>query len=106
VAKLHLGGVVLVGFGSGDPTAQDTANVADPKQVRKLTDGLQQAAGKTPLLIGTDQEFGVVTRVKAGVTLLPSAMAFGAADKPELTEAAWKVAGTDLAAMGINVDFT
>jgi beta-N-acetylhexosaminidase len=105
VSKLHLGGVVLVGFEAGDPTARETANVADPKQVRKLTDGLQKAAGKTPLLIATDQEFGVVTRVKTGVTLLPSAMAFGAADKPELTEAAWKVAGTDLAAMGINVDF-
>lgn len=105
VAKLHLGGVVLVGFEAGDPTAQDTANVVDPKQVRKLTDGLQKAAGKTPLLIATDQEFGVVTRVKTGITLLPSAMAFGAADRPELTEAAWKTAGTDLAAMGINVDF-
>jgi beta-N-acetylhexosaminidase len=104
VTKLHLGGVVLVGFDAGDPTAQDAANVTDPKQVRKLTDGLQQASGKTPLLIATDQEFGVVTRIKSDVTLLPSAMAFGAADKPDLTEAAWKVAGTDLSAMGINVD--
>jgi len=109
VEKLHLGGVVLVGFEAGDPTAQDTANVTDPKQVRALTDGLQRAAAqagaKAPLLIATDQEFGVVTRVTSGVTLLPSAMAFGAADRPELTEAAWKVAGTDLSALGINVDF-
>jgi beta-N-acetylhexosaminidase len=105
VKKLHLGGMVLVGFEAGDPTAQDTANIEDPQQVRKLTEGLQKASGKTPLLIGTDQEFGVVTRVKTGVTLLPSAMAFGAADKPELTESAWKTAGTDLSAMGINVDF-
>jgi beta-N-acetylhexosaminidase len=109
VRKLHLGGVVLVGFEAGDPTAQDTANVADPQQVRKLTDGLQQAAlqggAKSRLLIATDQEFGVVTRVKTGVTLLPSAMAFGAANQPQLTEAAWKTAGTDLAAMGVNVDF-
>ncbi|WP_290861446.1 glycoside hydrolase family 3 N-terminal domain-containing protein [Hamadaea sp.] len=109
VAKLRLGGVILVGFEAGDPTAQDTANVDRPEQVRKFTAGLQAAAAKlpagSPLLIGTDQEYGVVTRVKTGVTLLPSAMALGAANKPELTEAAWRTAGTELAAMGINVDF-
>ncbi|MEV0271994.1 glycoside hydrolase family 3 N-terminal domain-containing protein [Hamadaea sp. NPDC050747] len=109
VTKLRLGGVILVGFEAGDPTAQDTANIDDPKQVRAFTAGLQAAAAKlpagTPLLIGTDQEYGVVTRVKSGVTLLPSAMALGAANQPELTEAAWRTAGTELAAMGINVDF-
>ena len=109
VAKLRLGGLILVGFEAGDPTAQDTANVADPKQVRRFTAGLQAAAAKlpagSPLLIGTDQEYGVVTRVKSGVTLLPSAMALGAANSPQLTEAAWRTAGTELAAMGINVDF-
>jgi len=109
VAKLRLGGVILVGFEAGDPTAQDTANIDDPQQVRKFTAGLQAAAAKlpagAPLLIGTDQEYGVVTRVKSGVTLLPSAMALGAADQPQLTEAAWRTAGTELAAMGINIDF-
>ncbi|NUT31819.1 MAG: glycoside hydrolase family 3 [Hamadaea sp.] len=109
VAKLRLGGVILVGFEAGDPTAQDTANIADPKQVRAFTTGLQQAAAKlpagVPLLIGTDQEYGVVTRVKAGVTALPSAMALGAAGRPDLTEGAWRAAGTELAAMGITVDF-
>src|SRR4029453_17696548 len=49
--------------------------------------------------------YGVVTRVRDGVTMLPAAMAFGAARKPQLTEAAWKAAGKELAAMGINVDF-
>jgi beta-N-acetylhexosaminidase len=109
VQKLRLGGVILVGFEAGDPTAQNTANIDDPKQVRAFAAGLQAAAAKlpagAPLLIGTDQEYGVVTRVKSGVTLLPSAMALGAANRPELTEAAWRTAGTELAAMGINVDF-
>jgi len=109
VAKLRLGGLILVGFEAGDPTAQDTSNIDDPQQVRKFTAGLQAAAAKlpahSPLLIGTDQEYGVVTRVKSGVTLLPSAMALGAADSPELTEAAWRAAGAELAAMGVNVDF-
>ena len=36
---------------------------------------------------------------------LPSAMAFGAARNPAATEAAWKAAGGNLAALGINVDF-
>jgi beta-N-acetylhexosaminidase len=111
VAKFHLGGLILVGFTPGDPTGQTnpTTNTDSPAQVRTLTAGLQDAAarlpGAVPLLIGTDQEFGVVTRVKNGVTMLPAAMAFGAAGKPALTEAAWRAAGTELAAMGINVDF-
>jgi beta-N-acetylhexosaminidase len=111
VTKFHLGGLILVGFSADDPTAgtNPTTNVDSPQQVRALTDGLQDAAatlpGAAPLLIGTDQEFGVVTRVRQGVTALPAAMAFGAAAKPALTEAAWKVGGEELAAMGINVDF-
>jgi beta-N-acetylhexosaminidase len=111
VTKFHLGGLILVGFSADDPTGatNPTSNVENPAQVRALTAGLQDAAvrlpGAAPLLIGTDQEFGVVTRVKDGVTALPAAMAFGAAHKPALTEAAWRVAGTELAAMGINVDF-
>ena len=55
-------------------------------------------------MIATDQEYGWVTRIKSGIVQLPSAMAFGAAGRPELTEAAWRAAGTELAAVGINVD--
>ncbi|WP_372451924.1 glycoside hydrolase family 3 protein [Catellatospora tritici] len=111
VQKYHLGGLILVGFGGNDPTAanQPVNNVENPAQVRALTTGLQNAAtGGTadlPLLIGTDQEFGVVTRLTDGVTMLPSAMAFGAADNPGLTESAWRAAGAELSAVGVNVDF-
>ncbi len=64
------------------------------------------AAGEpVELLIGTDQEYGWVTRIKSGLVQLPSAMAFGAAGRPDLTEAAWSGAGQELAAVGINVDF-
>jgi beta-N-acetylhexosaminidase len=111
IAKFRLGGLILVGFTPDDPTGttNPATNVDNPRQVRALTDGLQRAAaglpGGAPLLIGTDQEYGVVTRVKNGVTLLPSAMAFGAAAQPRLTEAAWRAAGEELAAMGINLDF-
>ncbi|MBB3100070.1 beta-N-acetylhexosaminidase [Actinoplanes campanulatus] len=111
ITKYRLGGLILVGFTVDDPTSttNPTTNVENPKQVRELTTGLQQAAAglpaTAPLMIGMDQEYGVVTRVADGVTMLPSAMAFGAARKPALTEAAWHAAGEELAAMGITVDF-
>jgi beta-N-acetylhexosaminidase len=110
VAKFRLGGLILVGFTAQDPTGSTNpaTNVESPQQVRKLTDGLQTAArqaGLPPLTIGTDQEYGVVTRITRGVTALPSAMAAGAAGNPALTEAAWRAAGEELSAMGITVDF-
>ncbi|MEV4493406.1 glycoside hydrolase family 3 N-terminal domain-containing protein [Micromonospora coxensis] len=112
VAKYRLGGVILVGFSADDPTSgnQATTNVDNPRQVRELTGGLREAAaklpaGSAPFLIGTDQEYGVVTRITDGVTTLPSALAAGAAGDPALTEAAWRAAGQELAAMGINLDF-
>ncbi|MEU9825663.1 glycoside hydrolase family 3 protein [Micromonospora chersina] len=112
VAKYRLGGLILVGFSADDPTSgnQETTNVDNPKQVRALTDGLRAAAGRlpagpAPFLIGTDQEYGVVTRITDGVTLLPSPLAAGAAGDPALTEAAWRAAGAELAAMGVNLDF-
>ncbi|HEX7746883.1 MAG TPA: glycoside hydrolase family 3 protein, partial [Micromonosporaceae bacterium] len=112
IAKYRLGGLILVGFAPDDPTHanQPTTNVDSAAQVRELTAGLQSAgaklpAGSAPMLIGTDQEYGVVTRIKDQVTALPSAMAFGAAGNPALTERAWRVAGTELAALGVNVDF-
>ncbi|MBX7265869.1 glycoside hydrolase family 3 [Micromonospora sp. Llam7] len=112
IEKYRLGGLILVGFSADDPTRgnQVTTNVDNPKQVRKLTTGLREAAARlptatAPFLIGTDQEHGVVTRIIDGVTMLPSALGAGAAGDPALTEAAWHAAGTELAAMGINLDF-
>jgi beta-N-acetylhexosaminidase len=111
VTRYRLGGLILVGWSADDPTAGSvqTSNVDSTEQVRSLTRGLQEAArrnpGGAPLLIGTDQEYGTVTRIRTGVVQLPSAMAFGAAGDPALTEAAWRAAGGDLAGIGINVDF-
>lgn len=114
VEKYRLGGLILVGFSADDPTktSQPTTNVDNPAQIRSLTAGLQAAAARlpagrdgAPLLIGTDQEYGTVTRIREGITALPSAMAAGAARQPALTEQAWRVAGAELAALGINLDF-
>lgn len=111
VTKYHLGGLILTGWSADDPTAgtNKTTNVESPAQILALTGGLHDTArrnaGGAPLLIGIDQEYGAVTRVKSGVVQLPSAMAFGAARDPARTEAAWHAAGGNLAALGINVDF-
>jgi len=111
VSRYRLGGVILMGWTVDDPTSSTnkSSNVDSPPQIRALTVGLHDAArknaGGAPLLIGTDQEYGVVTRVRTGVVQLPSALAFGAARDPARTEAAWKAAGGNLAALGINVDF-
>lgn len=101
VQRYRVGGVILLG---GTGPGATGGNISSPAQVRGLTDGLR-AAAELPLLVGIDQEYGVVARLTDGVTGLPSAMAFGAAGEPGLTEAAWQVAGTELAALGVNVDF-
>jgi beta-N-acetylhexosaminidase len=111
VAKYKLGGLILVSFSADDPTGDTnpTTNMENPPQVGALTSGLQAAASRltagVPLLIGTDQEYGVVNRIRDGIVQLPSGMALGAAGSPDLTRAAWAAAGADLAAVGINVDF-
>ncbi|WP_425565497.1 glycoside hydrolase family 3 protein [Pilimelia columellifera] len=111
IARYRLGGLILVGFSADDPTAasQPTSNVDSAPQVRELTRGLQAAAGqlpaRAPLLVGVDQEYGVVRRIEDKVTALPSAMAFGAAANPALTRDAWRAAGVELSALGVNMDF-
>ncbi|GAA1772660.1 glycoside hydrolase family 3 protein [Luedemannella helvata] len=96
----HVGGVILMG---SPPAGADQVET-----VRALTKALHGAAdtpGDLPLLVGIDQEYGFVTRVTSGITQLPSAMAFGAAARPDLTEAAWRAVAAELLALGVNLDF-
>lgn len=63
IRQRHLGGVILFNYGpdSGAPAN----NITSPRQLRKLTTRLQQAApSKTPLLIAVDQEGGRICRLK------------------------------------------
>ncbi|MBB6034468.1 glycoside hydrolase family 3 protein [Phytomonospora endophytica] len=111
VRKYRLGGLILMRFTADDPTAgtNPSTNLDSPKQIRRLTDGLQKAAkddhGGLPLIIGIDQEFGAVTRITSGISPLPAAMGFGAAADPALTTRAWQGVGGELSALGVNVDF-
>ncbi len=83
-------------------------NVEKPAQVRRLTAMLQDAGrrfGLPPLLIAVDQEGGQLMAIGDGTTQLPGNMALGAAGDPELARAAGRVLGTELRAMGINVNY-
>lgn len=80
-------------------------NVTNPLQVANLTNGLQKAAAGTganlPLLVSTDQEQGIVTRIGPPATQFPGNMALGAGRSADDARAAAKITGRELAAMGI-----
>ena len=101
IGKYDIGSVILFAA-NFDPNA--TVNV-------ELTDGLQRAAmdkglGKNdiPLLIGTDQEGGIVYRLTGG-TALPGNMALGASGDTENAVKAGKIIGSELSAVGVNANF-
>ncbi|HEY7816047.1 MAG TPA: glycoside hydrolase family 3 N-terminal domain-containing protein, partial [Nakamurella sp.] len=109
VARLHLGGVILMGSkGSIDGTSSGT-----PGGVAGVTAALQaQVPGSqpgAPLLIATDQESGLVTRLVNGFTDFPGADELsGIADldaAAAATEAVTAASGAEMRAVGINVDF-
>src|SRR5579872_2174452 len=81
-------------------------NLDSVDQIRRLTDGIRSAAAVTPApLIAIDQEGGPVSRLRGIGTSTPSAMALGAAADLGLTEQMYALAGSELSALGINVDF-
>ncbi len=95
VRDQHLGGVIAFGD-----------NVTSPQQLRDLTDRLQQRARRRwPVLVGVDQEGGLVERIEGAATRFPTFMAAGAAGRPRLTRTAYAASGAELDWMGINVDF-
>ncbi len=101
VEELHLGGVIYFAW---------TGSVVDPDQITALSNGLQRSAlrsgGRIPLLVSTDQEHGVVTRVGPPATPLPGAMALGAGRSAADAREAGAITGEELAAVGINTNFS
>ncbi|WP_279155497.1 glycoside hydrolase family 3 N-terminal domain-containing protein [Thomasclavelia cocleata] len=84
---------------------------SDAKINVELTDGLQRAAmdetlggNSIPLLIATDQEGGIVYRLTGG-TALPGNMALGASGDIENAVKAGNIIGSELNAVGVNVNF-
>ncbi|MBV8931464.1 MAG: glycoside hydrolase family 3 protein, partial [Kutzneria sp.] len=99
VQKYHLGGAIYFAW-------SDSVN--NPTQIARLSNGLQQAAlssgARIPLLISTDQEEGVVTRIGPPATTLPGSMALGATRSTASAEKAATITGHELRAMGVNMD--
>ncbi len=96
IEKYRPGGVILFPW---------AGNVSDVKQVAGLTTGLRKASPKIPLVIGVDQENGVVSRLAPLVTPLPGAMAIGATGDTGNARKSARVTGEELRALGISLDF-
>ncbi|WP_148716440.1 beta-N-acetylhexosaminidase [Chitinolyticbacter meiyuanensis] len=97
IRDYHVGGVILF-----------RRNVASPSQVAALCRRLQEINAEVsaiPLLIGIDQEGGMVARIEEGLTPLPSALAYLAAGSSTDCEALSRIGAAELAALGININF-
>jgi beta-N-acetylhexosaminidase len=87
-----LGGVVLF-----------AKNIRDHEQLAELTRRLD--AARPEVLIATDEEGGDVTRLEAATgSSYPGNLALGAVDDVELTRSVAAAMGTELAAVGVNLD--
>jgi beta-N-acetylhexosaminidase len=95
----HLGGIIYFTWSD---------NLNNPQQVASLSNGLQQAATSdpdgVPVQISTDQEGGVVNRIGAPLAVSPGNMAIGATFSPAVAHDTAAVSGSELRALGINVD--
>ena len=98
VRDYHVGGVIYF-----------AANVRTARQVATLSAQLQRAAAGQrpgiPLLIGADQEGGIVSRMAGVTTVFPGQMAAGATRDPAEIYAQERLTGTELRALGINLDY-
>jgi beta-N-acetylhexosaminidase len=97
VRKYHPGGVIYFNNSTRD-------NIDTPKQIAQMSNALQKASS-VPLLISTDQEMGLVTRIGPPFTQLPGTMALGAGRSTRDAEEAARITATELRAMGINQNF-
>ena len=81
-------------------------NFESPDQLRNLIVDLQDASGDDlPLLIAMDQEGGQLHAFGEPATMWPGNMALGAAGDPQLTRRVAAAIGTELRAVGVNVDY-
>ena len=100
IDRYKLGGIVYFRW---------TNNLNEPAQIARLSNGIQEAAlrqpAKIPMLIATDQEHGVVSRVWAPATEFPGNMALGATRRETDSYEAAQVTATELGALGINQNY-
>jgi beta-N-acetylhexosaminidase len=81
-------------------------NLEDPDQIHRLTGEIQDPGKPLPMLICIDQEGGRVWRLPPDFTRFPEARAFGNAGADSLAHSAARVIAQELAAVGINCNFS
>lgn len=100
IEKYHLGGIIYFTWSD---------NLHNPRQIAELSNGVQQTAldgrMRIPMLVATDQEQGIVTRVGSPATQFPGNMALGAGRNIDDARTAARITGTELRALGINQNF-
>ncbi len=103
IHALNIGGVIL--FDYDVETKSKKRNIADKKQVEKLTSGLQSIA-KTPLFIAVDQEGGRVARLSpdCGYENSLSHEELGKIDNIETTGSEARLIANQVAGSGLNVN--
>ncbi|MFV2172441.1 glycoside hydrolase family 3 protein [Actinomadura sp. LOL_016] len=92
IRKYHVGGLIYF-----------PENFGSPQQTAAQSNALQKAS-KIPLVLGVDEEQGIVTRTPF-ITRFPGNMAVGATGDPAQARAAARVTGAELRAVGINLDY-
>jgi beta-N-acetylhexosaminidase len=92
IRRYHVGGVIYF-----------PQNARTPRQTAELSNALQKAA-KVPLLVGVDEEQGIVSRLPY-ITRFPGNMALGATRRTDAARAAARATGAELRAVGINQDY-
>ena len=101
VEKYDLGGVLYFAW---------SGNTASPEQTATLSNGLQESAlgddsPGIPLAVTIDQEGGLVARIGPPATVLPGNMALGATFDADLARLQGEILGSEMRALGVNVDF-
>ncbi|MER7541380.1 glycoside hydrolase family 3 N-terminal domain-containing protein [Spirillospora sp. NPDC127506] len=92
IKKYHVGGLIYF-----------PENFGSPARTAAQSNALQKAS-KIPLLLGVDEEQGIVSRTPF-ITRFPGNMALGATRNPADARAAARVTGAELRAVGINLDY-
>ena len=92
--KWHVGGIALY-----------APNMETPQQVRRLTGYIRSEGASLPAFIATDQEGGIVHRLRTGVPVMPSNMAIGATASPEIARRAGRAVGAGLRELGFTMNF-
>ncbi len=93
VTDVQPGGVIIFG-----------RNVAGPQQLRGLIDGVRELV-KTPLLLGIDQEGGLVDRLRRIFTPMPSARTIRQHGDLAAARALGTITGETLRMLGFNINF-